>query len=382
MSARSYTRRQLMAKAPLPLEKQYLTFKVLSGGTITAVSAGSGVDRTIQYSLNGGRWQSLTISTTSQSLGTFNIDDEIRIKGNNSNYSTWLAAYCHFAGTAQTEVKGNIMSLVYGDNFMGKTVLTADLTFNSLFLGWTNLVSAEDLIMPAMTLRNRCYINLFKNCSSLQKTPKVLPATDLLLYCYSEMFSGCIKIVYPPIISAVNLNGDNCCHSMFYNCTALREAPDLNATKLSPSCYSNMFQSCKSLTSAPELPAMTLSTNCYGNMFQSCTGLTTAPELPATTLASSCYKYMFNGCSNLTTAPSVLPATTLVDSCYGYMFNGCKKINHIKAMFTTTPSTTYTQNWVNAVASSGTFVKNSAAQWDVRGVHGIPNNWTVQTADE
>ena len=49
-------------------------------------------------------------------------------------------------------------------------------------------------------------------------------------------------------------------------------------------------------------------------------------------------------------------------------------------MFTTTPGTDYTSNWLKEVAETGTFVKNSAAQWDVSGVHGIPNGWTVETA--
>ena len=48
-------------------------------------------------------------------------------------------------------------------------------------------------------------------------------------------------------------------------------------------------------------------------------------------------------------------------------------------MFTTTPGTDYTSNWVNGVASSGTFVKNVAAKWDVTGVNGIPSGWTVVT---
>ena len=49
------------------------------------------------------------------------------------------------------------------------------------------------------------------------------------------------------------------------------------------------------------------------------------------------------------------------------MFYGCTSLNYIKAMFTTTPSTTYTQNWVQNVAT---------------GVHGVPSGWTVQTASE
>ena len=89
---------------------------------------------------------------------------------------------------------------------------------------------------------------------------------------------------------------------------------------------------------------------------------------------------MFYGCTSLTTAPE-LPATTLADYCYGSMFQGCSNLNHIKAMFTTTPSTSYTNGWVTSVASTGTFVKNSAAQWDVSGVNGVPTGWTVETAN-
>jgi hypothetical protein len=96
-------------------------------------------------------------------------------------------------------------------------------------------------------------------------------------------------------------------------------------------------------------------------------------------LADSCYDSMFYGCRSLTTAPE-LPATTLIDSCYNAMFYNCTNLNYIKAMFTTTPSTTYTRNWVRGVAASGTFVKNSVATWTTTGVHGVPSGWTVETA--
>ena len=75
----------------------------------------------------------------------------------------------------------------------------------------------------------------------------------------------------------------------------------------------------------------------------------------------------------------ILPATTLASGCYQYMFYGCSSLNYIKAMFTTTPSTTYTSSWVSGVASTGTFVKNVAATWNVTGVNGIPSGWTVVT---
>lgn len=130
------------------------------------------------------------------------------------------------------------------------------------------------------------------------------------------------------------------------------------------------------------LPAITLTAGCYSSMFGGCTGLITAPKLlPATTLAPACYAGMFQNCTGLTTAPE-LSATTLVSSCCSSMFYNCSSLNYIKAMFITTPSASYTENWVGSVSSSGTFVKNSAATWDVTGNNGIPSGWTVQSADE
>lgn len=129
------------------------------------------------------------------------------------------------------------------------------------------------------------------------------------------------------------------------------------------------------------LPATTLTYSCYCSMFQDCTSLITAPVLPATTLVSDCYRSMFSGCTSLITAPE-LPAAILVRGCYQMMFKGCTNLNYIKAMFTTTPSNVYTASWVSGVASTGTFIKNSAATWTRTDVDGIPTGWTVQTASE
>jgi hypothetical protein len=72
----------------------------------------------------------------------------------------------------------------------------------------------------------------------------------------------------------------------------------------------------------------------------------------------------------------------LVSECYLFMFEGSTNLNYIKAMFTTKPGSGYTSYWVDGVSSSGTFVKNSAATWNVRGRNGIPSGWTIETAIE
>lgn len=167
------------------------------------------------------------------------------------------------------------------------------------------------------------------------------------------------------------------CMSMLFGDEALGQ------TSLSGKTYAfyKLFMNAAMITKVAEefLPATTLSLYCYSYMFYGCTVLTQAPALPATTLAQSCYASMFRYCSKLTKAP-ILPATTLDYNCYNNLFRDCTKLSYIKALFTTTPGSSYTSYWTSNVASSGTFVKNAAATWNTAGVNGIPSGWTVERA--
>ena len=143
-----------------------------------------------------------------------------------------------------------------------------------------------------------------------------------------------------------------------------------------------LFAYCTGLISAEKLilPATTLANECYSSMFYGCTSLTTAPSiLPATTLAGACYHNMFTRCTSLTSAPE-LPATTLAAGCYRYMFDGCTNLNYIKCLATDISASNCTRYWVSAVASSGTFIKNSSMTSWTTGQNGIPSNWTVVNA--
>jgi hypothetical protein len=88
---------------------------------------------------------------------------------------------------------------------------------------------------------------------------------------------------------------------------------------------------------------------------------------------------MFRGCSSLTTAPT-LPATTLEGGCYDSMFSGCAKLNYIKMLATDISATDCLANWVDGVASTGTFVKHTNMTSLPTGTSGIPTGWTVQNA--
>lgn len=284
--------------------KDYFTIKSLEDNNeIRFYATTSGIRKTVSISTdNGATWTEYITPTTTSGVdptAILNTGEKLLIKGENETYADSSNRHTVFSSKT-CDLEGNIMSLIYGDNFATSTTLTQNWCFFEMFMG-LKVVNADKLILAATTLSGSCY------------------------------------------------------NQLFYDCTYLMKPPTLPATTLASSCYSSMFSDCTSLVNAPELPATTLASSCYRNMFNGCTSLTTAPELPATTLARDCYNSMFSGCTNL---------------------------NYIKAMFTTRPKVTYTSGWVNGVASTGTFVKNSAAQWNVTGIDGIPSGWTVETASE
>ena len=302
--------------------------------------------------------------------------------------SDYLSFYCDEAGTIGWKCTDAAMAgapIKYSKDF-GETWTDIESTEEG-----TNIsVNAGDIVWFKSELLgfcdgiNNCFFTLSNKAHAYGN---IYSLTDnnfnIYDYCFYGLFDGCANLyTYPNkklILSNTTITTE-CYENMFMNCVNLTDAPELPATTLAYGCYDSMFSGCTSLTTAPALPATTLAINCYSHMFYDCTSLTMAPELPVTTLAENCYGQMFRGCTSLTTAPE-LPATTLANYCYEQMFRDCTSLNYIKALFTTTPSTSYTNNWVQGVASTGTFVKSFAATWDVTGNNGVPTGWTIKTDD-
>ena len=229
----------LFVKEKTYFSTQYLTFEAIENGTFTFTGKNS---NSLSYSLDDGHtWTALASGSASP---TVTAGNKIMWKGEMTPiYDYGIGG---FSSTGQFNVQGNIMSLLFGDDFTNQTDLTGkDYSFYELFYQNTNIKSAKNLILPATTLASSCY------------------------------------------------------RYMFDGCTSLTSAPELPATTLADSCYQGMFRDCTSLKTAPELPVTTLARQCYSYMFSGCTSLKTAPELPATTLTSWCYTGMFNGCTSL-----------------------------------------------------------------------------------
>lgn len=411
----------------------------------------------LQYSVNGGPWESYTANHTY----TVNKGDVIYFRAAydqygiygylNDQYTTFQDEKYFISdnNSIDYQVSGNIASLFWVD-FEGKTSFPTSMVkiqpkqkgMRSMFYKCKHLVYAYDLQIPFQYTSDITHVcqSMFYGCTNLTHAPKELPSIVLPTQGYTSMFYGCSKLIHAPkeipvisvpyegfammfyecssLVTAPHLKfnklynsstSGSCCYQMFFGCSNLKNvqkelypttvyyrsyssmfsgcsslvtAPALPATTLAISCYESMFQGCTSLVTAPVLPATTLAERCYTSMFYRCSSLTSAPELPATTLAERCYQNMFN-ITSITTAP-VLPALNLVVGCYNNMFYGAsknEKVNYIKAMFLTKPSTTYTNNWVVNVASTGTFVKNADATWENQyGTSYIPSGWTVVSA--
>lgn len=235
---------------------QYFTAEIITSGTLWYMCSSSSYKWTLEYSKNNGTWYNIT-ADTGYGIGynnkiSVNAGDKIRFRKTGTSSSTVAYSYL-WSNTCTYELYGNIMSLAYGDNFIGQTTIPGNYYF--------------------------------------------------VRFC-----------------STMNSGETN---------TWLKSVENL--------------------------------------------------VLPATTLTSNCYNAMFSECTQITKAP-VLPATTLVSHCYDAMFGGCIALRYIKAMFTTTPGSSYTDYWVVNIPSGGTFVKNSNATWNVTGNNGVPSGWTIEYA--
>lgn len=354
---------------------KYLTFTITSSGRFKFNNAG------INYSTDGGEtWK--TLSSTTAATPELSAGTTIMWKQTKTPTSAGGVGRFSASTTCRYTVEGNPYSVVYGDSFSNVTSLQdKPYALYGVFSGCSGMTSAENLALPATTLSNDCYRNMFYNCVNLTTAPKKLPATTLSNGCYRYMFSNCKGLTKAPDsvgITSTIMSSGSCIH-MFSNCTSLLTAPELPSSTLAKECYYNMFYQCSGLTTPPSvLPATTLSENAYENMFYNCSGLTVAPIISAVTLSSNCCKQMFMGCSSLTTSP-VLYAETMVAYCYENMFRGCSSLNRITCIATNPDgSAAYTSNWVNGVSSSGTFVKSSTASNWGYGVYGIPSGWSVE----
>lgn len=183
-----------------------LTFEIISGGTITweRYAGSSSEEKTIQYSLNDGEWISIKSATGGSQMPSITVaaGDKIQFKGANNRYYPSTASN-RFRGTALFKAYGNILSMIYDEQFLNYTELSSANTsaFRALFYGNTGIIEANNLIMPQNVVTS-CFRSMFEDCTNLIKAP-TLPAAQLAPYCYQYLFANCSNLNFIKCLATI-----------------------------------------------------------------------------------------------------------------------------------------------------------------------------------
>ena len=330
-----------------------LTLEAISGTMTVQISSDFTEGKPIEYSTDDGvTWVSAIVSSASEL--SFSCS-KVQLRGNNATYGYYdgiIDKSTNINCTKDCYIYGNVMSLINANDFKDLTAFDTSngkYAFHRLFWFNTHLKNHPDykLVLPAKTLSEGCYNEMFAGCSGITKAPE-LPSYAMEDRCYFGMFRS----------------------------TGLITTPDLYAYKLADECYTMMFSHCKSLKEvlylSKDVSSMTF--GCYSFMFSNCTSLTTPPELPSTKLAIMCYSHMFEGCTSLTQAPE-LPATILKEYCYNNMFEGCTSLKAITCKAINISADNCLTDWLKNVNATGDFYKDALTTFPI-GDSGIPATWT------
>lgn len=205
-----------------------LTLVAAEDGKITVYfNGGITLENDIKYTVNGGEEQTIAKNTE----GSYDIivkkGDTVQLYSENTSLGGGSVAgargltraveegakFINIRPSMKTEIFGNVMSLLKGkDNLDSEAAETieADNAFYGLFSGADKLVNSEEreLVLPATTLKDGCYQDMFSGCKGIEKAPE-LPAPTLVKDCYSGMFADCSKLSEVKCL-ATDVSADGC----------------------------------------------------------------------------------------------------------------------------------------------------------------------------
>ena len=288
-----------------PVADKYLTF-VANGDAKFKLSGNS-----VSYSLDSGStWTSLASDTYSPVISS---GSTIMWKATNPTINGDNGIGRFYSSGSTFDVEGNVMSLLYGDNYEGQTALQGDNQFRGLFDSNTKVINASGLTLPATAMTSSCYRSMFGNCSNLKSAPTELPATSLADSCYYYMFAR----------------------------TSITSAPTLSATTLVDSCYGSMFSNCLSLSAVTCLATTNISGNVGAMLlnistngtFERASGVNwpCSADIPATWTVTPAYTPIYQWTTSTDATDYACDSTTYTKYYKDYYQvsnnNGCSFIN-------------------------------------------------------
>ena len=216
-----------------------------ANSTISMQKVGAAPDVSLEYSTGDG-WNDFIVGETTVTLP--NIGDQVvmRAKTTNSRLGNAWSQYNKFVMTGKIAASDSAMYLLKSDGDLSSFSQTHAL--KGLFDGCSSLTTSPEL--PATTLAEFCYQDMFRNCTSLTTPPPSLPAPDLPRACYQGMFNGCTSLAATPAtLGATTMSGIDTMGGMFGNCYPLTSAFDINVAAPTSGSFYGTFYGCSSLTS-------------------------------------------------------------------------------------------------------------------------------------
>lgn len=116
-------------------------------------------------------------------------------------------------------IGGNIMSLLYGDDFLNNTVFP-QYCFYGLFEN-SPIVCAHELLITATSLGVMCCSAMFHNCKQLITAPQLPILNTAGWGVFSSMFDGCTSLTIAPTLLTENIINTEFYDYMFSGCTNL-----------------------------------------------------------------------------------------------------------------------------------------------------------------
>lgn len=342
---------------------EYLTTKALGSGNITFtipsdVTTYNLTD--VSYRKNGGEWTT-TANSSSEIVITVSVvaNDVIEWKGSGIGLCGGgvYTASSRFGGTVQFNVYGNVMSMLWDDDFIGQTQFpntSRERVMQGLFYQ-SSVVDASGLVLPATHLSNsHTYMGMFSGCTSLVYPPAELPEPDstvVLNLTYISMFENCSSMLRCPDMKWEGVLGEcknGTFYKMFYNCTALTdnipnkiEVQNYTANATGYQIFRQMFHMCTHITTIPSLIIhnnnSTITGVNDGPFYYAFCGCTSLVDLSNKTLAienstnTAGYEfyYTLSTCTNIEKSPLIRISETHKGTFQRMFDGGARKITDL-----------------------------------------------------
>ena len=333
---------------------------------------------TLEYSINGGEWQQKLIaksnedSTTETTVQVANLaaTDKMRVRcvmpwEYTSDNKKYIVKHVTLR-TASIEkdqydiwplreipcrISGNLMSLVYGSEFLNNNTLG----YNYLRFPFDlrNIFDAYNVVFPLLSdpslntnWENRStYYSNWEDYIDFDKDGNEIDKCDGswhngTYYYWSGRFGEILSnnkymLRGPKSIGPNTYEGDY--EGLLENNHNLYNAPLCPAEIIAPVCYDSMLRNCHSLQKpVPVLPALELQSFCYNRMYERCYMLQDPGIIPANILAPYAYQYMYAGCRSMMTGPEIPIETLNINNAanrFYLMFGDCINMSFLEVHF-------------------------------------------------